>query len=955
MSEVSSNSTTSIVSDSLSQSDESSTGGDDVDDHDDLKRQIDQYDDMHSDKKNRRKNPKSSKYSLPPLPRPTGAIKSASSSEQHRPRQTSPVKVTRISSSTPTKMEEITIKSSDYERAFGYDANLFQANKSDANSDSCNNTHPRSVRHTAYYIQEIAKKQKPVLPHSPSAILPPKRKTSPERTISPVPMMNCRPRTDDGISKQGKSMSALYQQERIYDSPTRSSSPYRSTSFDPSILTPAGRDRQLWKSNHAVHKRTFQTGQQQTSANNDDDPNIEDHLQLLRGDIHPPQHDDRDQEFDWKQQRRKLSPRQPVRRYSNEVEKIVGPNQKCEGDGSKAPLSPIIISASSKRTQNESPESYRRKQYRSNSDSAFKKHGVIQYMRPDGLDFGNKRNYASRGKPSSAASDEAILQKKHPNRTSLEHYNKRLEKIAKSSFPDKANRAGKVLKAMKADAVELNNTTRNLLAECTGIYRKPLEPKIHEVDVNFETVEETVIEKRTQKPIQITRKKVRFSPINTTRIIRRRRSISSTERWDDPLTPPKKISLPLDLAMGRFSTGLPTDDRPSLPTRSNSMSSFMSNSSSSSGSDGNSDKRNPNSDELAEKNAYRFQLPFSDVSPITVTRKVLKGPRRTDRNATKPYTIPQSAPPSQVDVELLAPPEIRGGSDPPSVPVRTSGGDDSSSDSPENSSETAKIKEDIVSSAIGKPPLPPHYSVPLATPPQAVRKVQRRYSIGSTAERRADNPLTPPRRVSAPLEIFLAQCSLRQSAFPDTNDVEQKNLGSPVDSGVKKDASKSKTLSTKAPATRTARHIGDSTIVVTPLERHQASVSETWTKINLPRRARSVSYESDDASHTSSSTNLTVRNRGRNYRSISPLSRASSNENRNEGDDHSRRSSLLSSSFRTPTSQWMRVNSKQQQLPPRINSRNANIANRPSSSDNNSDNISRSNKSDQVPIRKSLC
>jgi hypothetical protein len=68
-------------------------------------------------------------------------------------------------------------------------------------------------------------------------------------------------------------------------------------------------------------------------------------------------------------------------------------------------------------------------------------------------------------------------------------------------------------------------------------------------------------------PTGIVRKKVRFSGMNTTRIIRRRRSISATEGGADPLTPPKRISKPVALASGRFASGL-RDDQPTPPRRS---------------------------------------------------------------------------------------------------------------------------------------------------------------------------------------------------------------------------------------------------------------------------------------------------------------------------------------------------------------------------------------------------
>ncbi|KAG7368920.1 hypothetical protein IV203_031663 [Nitzschia inconspicua] len=77
-------------------------------------------------------------------------------------------------------------------------------------------------------------------------------------------------------------------------------------------------------------------------------------------------------------------------------------------------------------------------------------------------------------------------------------------------------------------------------------------------------------------PTTANRKKVRFSATTTTRFICRRRSISSIERWGDPLTPPKKISKSVNLIAERFASGMQPDDRPSIPRRSNSMSSLVS-------------------------------------------------------------------------------------------------------------------------------------------------------------------------------------------------------------------------------------------------------------------------------------------------------------------------------------------------------------------------------------------
>jgi hypothetical protein len=266
---------------------------------------------------------------------------------------------------------------------------------------------------------------------------------------------------------------------------------------------------------------------------------------------------------------------------------------------------------------------------------------------------------------------------------------------------------------------------------------------------------------------------------------------------------------------------------------------------------------------------------------------------------------------------------MQGNNDAPAIPIRKNRG----YNSPKESSEVAS-KENTVSTN-GKPPLPKN-SNPLATPPQVFRKIQRRNSIGSNAERRADFPLTPPRRVSAPLDVFLAQCSLRNAELlksPGADEIERKPEESP-DLNNKRKGSKKKVLPVKIPAAVTSPElsVGDSSTVLTPLERHKMSISETWTKINLPQRVRSVSAEANDSSHRSSSSRRKGKKHG--HRSVSPQKHrlkegCPSHTNDEVGHkEDSRQSSSSTSSPRTLLTkvQWMREKNTKYQRPPRIKS-----------------------------------
>jgi hypothetical protein len=307
----------------------------------------------------------------------------------------------------------------------------------------------------------------------------------------------------------------------------------------------------------------------------------------------------------------------------------------------------------------------------------YLKHGVPRYMRPDGYGEAALKTWRPKAGNTVAIDPEPPIPQ---DVLDLERNNRSLLVIAESDFPDKAKKAGDVLKSMKANLIKPDEITRILLEKCSGFERiQPLpEPPLDEED--FTT------------PTGLARKKVTFSETNQVRIIRRRRSISTTERWDDPLTPPKRTSALIDLADGRFSCE-PRDDRPSLPRRSDSMSSLLS-----AGSDHSilSDRSNS-----------------SD---------------RTSTSSSSDASIPDS-PPNALD--------------PPSVPTFKL---------PFEDSPTALRKKPDG----GLPPKPPRRSegdkAPDVPPPRP--PIRRRLSISGTREYR-DAPLTPPRRVSAPLDFLV--------------------------------------------------------------------------------------------------------------------------------------------------------------------------------------------------------
>lgn len=399
------------------------------------------------------------------------------------------------------------------------------------------------------------------------------------------------------------------------------------------------------------------------------------------------------------------------------------------------------------------------------SDSTFSRifaqHGVVKYMRPDGL--GNAATRKEGGDDSVSQDNEtdsfAEAFEQIQDSSDISTYVALLATIANSDVPDKANRAGKVLKKMKNNGIAVDDQTRALLQACAEIKEKPKEAKPHELEYVEESDKElppTEENPTTANPIVI--KRVRFAEKDSFRFIRRRRSIGSNERWDDPLTPPKRITPPVDLAPSRFASGL-RDDRPAPPRRSNSLSSLMSASSHSARSDDSSDSGDSIFDD-EQLTADRFKLPFTD-SPEGAERKFT--PRQSSKQS-KPKQASKSPKQRHASAPELNPPVIKASSSSrgmPSLPVRRGSSIQGGSVSPvENQVMLSPVVEEVQSPNPLVPAPPVDDSILYTTPPSTRKPLRRRRSI-SGIERRSDFPLTPPRRVSAPLDIFIAQEALK--------------------------------------------------------------------------------------------------------------------------------------------------------------------------------------------------
>lgn len=394
----------------------------------------------------------------------------------------------------------------------------------------------------------------------------------------------------------------------------------------------------------------------------------------------------------------------------------------------------------------------------------YKEHGVVKYMRPDG--YGD----AARPKEKiikSVAVDEdeeaagfAEALSAIDETSGLPVYAKLLSSIARSSVTSKASLAGKVLKKMKDNSVAVDEKAKLLLAECLRIRESPREPKPHELEMEDVVVPQNAkSEEDYATPTQVIKKRVRFADTNSFRFIRRRRSIGSNERWDDPLTPPKRVNDPVDLAQGRFSSGQ-RDDRPSLPRRSNSMNSLLSASSHSAYSTDRSSSSSDTADSIFDEEpiAERFKLPFADFPDNQERKQAAKGP--LPRGTGRPPPAPTTSAARPVDISQ----QKNSSREMPVAPVRRSSNDDAIFWSPTKPVLPCALQDDVRSPISLVPPPPPVDDPEVyKTPSPKRRPVQRRRSISGT-ERRWMFPLTPPRRVSAPLDIFIAQEALKSKA-----------------------------------------------------------------------------------------------------------------------------------------------------------------------------------------------
>lgn len=376
----------------------------------------------------------------------------------------------------------------------------------------------------------------------------------------------------------------------------------------------------------------------------------------------------------------------------------------------------------------------------------YARHGVVMYMRPDGLGNAAKRKVEEDDISVTAKLDDM------DDPFNDENYELLLAEIMQCSLSDKANRAGKVLKRMKENSIPVSDNTLKLLIACTHVPEPEREPMPHEVAIEVVDVPPEDDE-NFRTPTQVQRKRVRFAETNSFRIIRRRRSIGSNERWDDPLTPPKRVSAPVDLAPARFSSGL-RDNRPSLPRRSDSMSSLMSTSSHSSVSSHRSDSSGESEDDSSngKSNVDRFKLPFPGSPKID-----RKAPTSSSQRTTEASDSP-TKPVQKEGIGRRPSPGRNNSLDLPSYPARRR----SKAKPSEFLSPKPPLAPGSTSAIVAISNVPPLGSS-MSIPPPVRRPIRRRRSISGT-ERRADTPLTPPRRVSAQSDLYSVQDSLRQAA-----------------------------------------------------------------------------------------------------------------------------------------------------------------------------------------------
>jgi hypothetical protein len=391
--------------------------------------------------------------------------------------------------------------------------------------------------------------------------------------------------------------------------------------------------------------------------------------------------------------------------------------------------------------------------------SEFAKHGEIKFRRPGSSpkNTGWKEKLPELPRPAEIRPEDV---------SDLRSCNKLLAAIAESGLPDKAKQAGNVLKFLKEKKIVADDATRTLLEKCLEELASSEDENMLGSGVKASRFDggEAPDTNGMTTPTNV-KKTVRFAEHTTTRFIRRRRSISAMERVDDPLTPPRRVSEQVDLAPGRFSSGL-QDDRPAAPRRADSMSSLMSDRSGSSDCSGNSaDLSSSSILSLVDSPVGRptpiipdvLKLPFGD-SPKTQPRKIAVEAPLVARDGGWTPKMPtrrkglKTSPPN-VDVRQQTMRRVVGGVEDPTnldVPLKPTRREEGvekpeNIDAPIRPSRRCSIDTDL---------LKPTSEGPTYDRQRSTRRpiLIRRSSISGIE--RSDAPLTPIRRISSPVMLI---------------------------------------------------------------------------------------------------------------------------------------------------------------------------------------------------------
>jgi hypothetical protein len=153
----------------------------------------------------------------------------------------------------------------------------------------------------------------------------------------------------------------------------------------------------------------------------------------------------------------------------------------------------------------------------------------------------------------------------------------------------------------------------------------------------------------------------------------------------------------------------------------------------------------------------------------------------------------------------------------------------------------------------------PALIIPLGTPPPQRSRMIRRNSMSGT-ERRAATPLTPPRRISGPLELFIAQSSLKKLKNPNSaiNALPPKP---PQTASTHSMPAKVAESPKRPPKPKARAEVGTPKPVPeppspekklhysSPRTRHEMNIDAEWKTINLPDKTR-IKGPNDDAGMT---------------------------------------------------------------------------------------------------------